>query len=633
MKPHLLATLLLAATVPASAQLYSFDPPGSAQTQAFGINPSGTVVGFYAGPGPGPYSGFVRSPQGTITPFAPWNQGDGVVSVNASNSITGNYFTEPSTPIHGYVLDPTGSVTTFDPAGSLRTIPNSINDSGAITGFYYSEGSSNSAFHGFVRDPEGNITSFDPPGSLATYAWGINDNGAIVGSYMYPDDGPYHGFVRDPEGNFTSFDPSGSVNTYARSINLSGAIAGYYVDASGLNHGFVRDPLGNITPFDPTGSAGTYAYSINPSGGIVGVYRDATTTEHGFIRDSQGNVTSFDPAGSLETYAWGINPSGVIAGYYNNGTNYFHGFVGRVPNTVDISQYTGAISSSVWQNAKQAGVSYAVVQAWNGDSPNSLAEGQLLGAQGSGLGTGASILLNYFTSDLAAYQIDEALLAMGPAATNLKFIVLQVEPCCGEFISWQPSTSYAKNSLIMDSANHIQIVTTAGESGATIPAWNNSGGVTFDGTVEWQDTGAVVLNQVDRLARISAAVATIQAYKLPQGVVIYTNGPNGGWQTITGNCGTGSANNCSALISLPLWDVENTEFYGGDGLLHCGDGVAGLVPFTPYSPTTWQARAGNQYDFGFAASATVTRACSGDTGLFGLPSTLDLDYFAPTLFQ
>src|SRR5271165_1957618 len=127
----------------------------------------------------------------------------------------------------------------------------------------------------------------------------------------------------------------------------------------------------------------------------------------------------------------------------------------------------------------------------------------------------------------------------------------------------------------MDPANHIQKVTKAGTSGPATPAWNDAGGTTSDGTVAWQDTGEVVVNQADRVALISAAVSAVQAYNLPHGVVIYTDGPN--WQTITGSCGTGSTNNCSALISLPLWDVSPKTFYAGDGSLHCGDGVAGLV--------------------------------------------------------
>jgi len=643
MKVYALVLSLLAATFPASAQYYPVVPPGNlGPSLNVDINAGGAVTATYFDAAD-VNQGFVRDPQGNITPFAvPGALGTDAVSINASGAVAGFYSDLIN---HGFVRSPQGIITPFDPAGSVGTNPESINASGAIAGYYVDV---TAVSHGFVRGPLGTILPFDPPGSQSTSVSSINASGAIVG-YYFDAANVAHGFVRDPLGNITSFDAPGSLGTYASSINASGAIAGNYLGAPHMSHGFVRDPEGNITTFDPAGSDGTFVSGVNASGVIAGNY-GAGSAIHGFIRDPQGNITSFDPAGSLFTYPESINASGAVAGSYLDPSVAIHGFIGRVPNGVDVSNSTGVISDSVWQNAQQAGVSYAVVQAWNGGSMNTQAEAQLAGAQSNGIATAASIRLNYFVHDLALYQLDEALLAVGSGLTNLKFIVLDVQACCGEFTSWQPSTSYAEGAVIMDAANHIQEATTEGISGPVAPAWSDVGGVTSDGTVQWKDTGAVVLDQAGRVARISAAVAAIEAYQLP--LVIHTNGPNGNWQTITGNCGTGSTNNCSALIALPLWDVEYKGFYNGDGLLHCGDGVAGLVPFTPYSSTTWQARSGNQYDFGLAPPASTSvagpaneyetglviaaqRACSGDAGLFGLPSnaTLNLDYFDPALFQ
>jgi len=70
----------------------------------------------------------------------------------------------------------------------------SINEKGEIAGF-------NSG--GFVRDPNGTITTFNVPGSSATTAFSINDEGAITG-YYFASPGVAHGYVRDPEGNFTA---------------------------------------------------------------------------------------------------------------------------------------------------------------------------------------------------------------------------------------------------------------------------------------------------------------------------------------------------------------------------------------------------------------------------------------------
>jgi hypothetical protein len=499
-----------------------------------------------------------------------------------------------------------------------------------------------------VRDSQGNFTPFDPKGSTSTNPTSINPGGAITGSY-YDANGLAHGFVRDPQGNITSFPPTGSTGTYPQSINPAGTVTGRYFDANHVARGFVWDPQGNFTPFDPKGSTSTNPTSINPSGAITGSYNDANGLAHGFMRDPQGNITPFPPTGSTATYSYSINPSGTVTGYYHDNTSGVdHGFAGTVPNGMDVSSYSGAVSDTSWQSAMSAGVSYAVVQAWGGGTQNSLAEDQLLGAQGSGLATGAYALLNYFSQDSAEDQVGQAIEAIGSAITDLKFIAVDVEVCCGEFTSWQPSHWYSVNNVIMDPANHIQKVIKAGRSGTGMPSWNDTGGTTKDGTrtLTWQDTGKVVVDQADRVAMISAAVSYIQQNGLQ--AVIYTDGPKKNWQAITGNCGTSSTNNCSALISLPLWDVEHKTFYAGDGLLHCGDGIAGLVPFTPYSSTTWQARSGNQYDWGFAKPASSAVApswdeyelgiapaakapCGGDT-LFGLPA-VDLDYFNPALFQ
>ena len=47
---------------------------------------------------------------------------------------------------------------TFDPAGSINTVPLSINPTGEITGFYEDTSFLN---HGFVRTRDGTITTFD----------------------------------------------------------------------------------------------------------------------------------------------------------------------------------------------------------------------------------------------------------------------------------------------------------------------------------------------------------------------------------------------------------------------------------------------------------------------------------------
>lgn len=56
--------------------------------------------------------------------------------------------------------------------------------------------------------------------------------------------------------------------------------------------------------------------------------------------------------------------------------------------------------------------------------------------------------------------------------------------------TWKRLTFYNAGFGILDAANHWQQVSVAGQSGSTIPTFNNSGGTTTDGGVTWQDLGA-----------------------------------------------------------------------------------------------------------------------------------------------
>jgi hypothetical protein len=192
---------------------------------------------------------------------------------------------------------------TFKVNGAQYTYPQSINRSGAITGF------------GFVRDPAGTITTI-----IAGYAYSINDKGFITGYAT-------SGFVRMPDGTITTFAPPESTSTVPQAINADGTVAGHFHGANGIEHGFVRYPNGLITTFDPPGGKSTYAMGINALGAITGNYSDSTGT-HGFIRDAGGKFTSFDGPGSTRTQATSINVHGATTGWYTPANSpLFFGFV------------------------------------------------------------------------------------------------------------------------------------------------------------------------------------------------------------------------------------------------------------------------------------------------------------------
>jgi hypothetical protein len=76
-----------------------------------------------------------------------------------------------------------------------------MNDEGAITGYYLD---ANNVNHGFLRSPEGKVTSFDAPGAdttpndyNGTFPVSINDLGAVTGYYVDANN-VIHGFLMFP---------------------------------------------------------------------------------------------------------------------------------------------------------------------------------------------------------------------------------------------------------------------------------------------------------------------------------------------------------------------------------------------------------------------------------------------------
>jgi hypothetical protein len=194
--------------------------------------------------------------QGTFT--------SAVIGINPAGAISGVYF-DASSVAHGYVRAPDGTITPFDvtgagstPGSTQGTYNSGINTAGATMGDY---ADSNDVFHGYVRASNGTITTFNVsaagtgPGTPlceqtttcpGTIPEGINNQGAITGQYIDAS-GVNHGFLRALNGTITTFDApdagTGSgQGTIPSSPNPAGAITGFYIDANGVNHGFLRNP-------------------------------------------------------------------------------------------------------------------------------------------------------------------------------------------------------------------------------------------------------------------------------------------------------------------------------------------------------------------------------------------------------
>jgi len=280
------------------------------------------------------------------------------VLLNNSGAITG-YYLDANNVYHGFLRSPDGKFTTLDAPGAdltagdfNGTLPNAINDAGAITGEYYDV---NNEEHGFLRSPDGKFTTFDVTGGTigSTSPIALNLEGAIVGYYL-DQNGVFQGFLRHPDGTFATWigpggcdatPATGCYGTGAFSINDFGTVAGGSEDNSGnfVSRGLVRSPQGTLTtfevpgagngPYQGTGSPGS-SVPINQFGAIAGYYIDASNVVHGYLRSPWGEITTFDVPGEgpqgigcYNDCSVGLNDWGAITGYYLDANNVYHGFV------------------------------------------------------------------------------------------------------------------------------------------------------------------------------------------------------------------------------------------------------------------------------------------------------------------
>ena len=240
----------------------SIDAPGFLDTAATSINSRGQVVGFiddYSWGGGAVYDRETKvwTPLPDLLPDPNAVYGEWVVSINNHGTILGLAVGDMFPAREGWTFDGDSydffGLTGVDgqPTG---VNPKGINDSVAITGYYYDPNIAVpgiGAWHGFLKKGK-KITTFDIPGAFTTVPTaGINNEGDIAGTYTTGTQPPYSitGFVRH-EGRFTSINYPGTTgNTFLNSINNKGQLLGQSWDEAGNQLIFIATPVGeHATP-------------------------------------------------------------------------------------------------------------------------------------------------------------------------------------------------------------------------------------------------------------------------------------------------------------------------------------------------------------------------------------------------
>lgn len=177
--------------------LTTLDFPGASQTEPYGINDSGVVVGEWdildAEGNLLAYHGFVWRNGNFAEVEFPGSGDTALVGINASGDYVGIWdsgITDPTA--HGFAFLK-GSFTSFDVPGGAFTQADDISDNGQVVGVYLD---AVGVEHGFLKFNDVYAT-LDFPGAAITTAWGVNNSGMVVGTYR-DSSGATHGYIAQP---------------------------------------------------------------------------------------------------------------------------------------------------------------------------------------------------------------------------------------------------------------------------------------------------------------------------------------------------------------------------------------------------------------------------------------------------
>jgi hypothetical protein len=231
------------------------------------------------------------------------------MSINNSMAVTGYYYASP-TMTRGFLRDADGAITTFDVLGDVWTEPESINDAGVITGYYEVVAGSPLAF---MRYADGRMARLETPAGQGLTAQPVSINAfeEIAGDYPFPLPASTDGFTRSSAGAFTTIGLAlgAAYQTVVTGLNDSGTVVGYFAVDSNISS-FIRHPDGFSIQFDVPVEVGndgrleTTAESINADGVVAGRYYAClqpctSATAGGFVRSPQGIFTLFSPPGTI----------------------------------------------------------------------------------------------------------------------------------------------------------------------------------------------------------------------------------------------------------------------------------------------------------------------------------------------
>jgi probable HAF family extracellular repeat protein len=274
-----------------AAATYTFTTlrvPGATDTQPFGVNDQGHVVGIYNG-GSNPRGFYWDGSTFTTITVAGCVRAD-AQGINNQDEFVG--FCENASGVHGFYADLHGFQQLLDMPGARQTYLMAVTTEGSFAGTIYDASNTQ---HGVFIDGD-TWTVIDAPGADQTQeiVWGLNASNVMSGQYFNAASTEAHGFLTADGVNFTTLDYPGAVGqTYGGGISDAGQVVGYF-RATGpqgfINHGFLWDGT-TYSQIDVPGAAETAVRGISPDGSkLVGTWSDGVAT-YGFLATAQSDRT------------------------------------------------------------------------------------------------------------------------------------------------------------------------------------------------------------------------------------------------------------------------------------------------------------------------------------------------------
>jgi probable HAF family extracellular repeat protein len=351
--------------------LYSFTDIGTLggpDSNAFGVNASGQVVGASALAGPTTEHAIVFS-SGKLTDVGTVATGlnSFALAINDNGQIAGwsnnngGFGERPFIETNGVKQD----LGTLGGSGGQAT---AINNAGQAAGF--SQIAGDTARHAFLYS-NGTLTDIKTLGGTNSIAYGINGSAQVVGMSQVSGDSSYHAFSY-VNGVLKDLGTLGGIMSRALGVNNAGTVVGdSTIAGETATHAFAYQN-GVMHDLGTLGGALSAAYSVNNAGQIVGFSLiplsgsdsgldsagyHAMTFLNGKMVDLN-DVTAL-PTGWTLNIATGISDGNYIVGVATDPQSNYHAFllsgapVGTIPEPSTLTLLgVGAMAIGFWMRRK-----------------------------------------------------------------------------------------------------------------------------------------------------------------------------------------------------------------------------------------------------------------------------------------